>query len=356
MGLPFSVSTPAATVVPVGGHAITAMYGPVAGGVITNPQRAADQGIEVPEVLYVDITGNAAALQETTTTIPVQPGGSYVIPDQTTSVSVNAKTSGHRFSGFVVQPVTPYPPTPQPGTFPPPGPTTLTETIPSYLYEEYADDDDLQAFVVSFNGIAQQFVTWFATIGLPVYTNPQISGPLLDWVAAGIYGMTRPALSSGHNRDIGPFNTYGFNRLAYNVRKLIGPNNVTVTTDDIFKRIMTWNFYKGDGSVFNVRWLKRRIMRFLIGTNGSAPNIDQTYAISVTFGPGIISIRISTGTRKILGGAIFNRFGFNRQAYNGLQTLFVSGPSPLPYESVLKEAIESGVLLLPFQYTVSVTI
>ena len=348
----------AASVVLDGGEAITAIYGPVAGGVITNPQTAEDQGIAVPEPLFVDITGNPAALHETVTTIPIQAGGSYTIPAGTPSVSVNAVTKGHKFAGMVLQSPTPYPPTPQAGAFPPPGPTTLTSLggMPAFLYEEYADDDDLQAFFASFNSIANQMIAWFATIGLPVYTSPQISGPLLDWVAQGIYGMVRPALSSGKNRDVGPFNTYGFNKLAFNVRKLVGPSNVVATTDDIFKRIMTWNFYKGDGNVFNVRWLKRRIMRFLIGTDGTAPNVDQTYAISVTFGPGIISIRISTGTRKILGGALYNRFGFNRQAFNALQTQFMSGPNPLPYEAVLQEALESGVLLLPFQYEISVTI
>ncbi len=119
---------------------------------------------------------------------------------------------------------------------------------------------------------------------------------------------------------------------------------------------MTWNFYKGDGNVFNVRWLKRRIMRFLIGTNGAAPNVDQTYGISVTYGPGVISVRLSYGTRTITGGALFNRFGYNRMPFNALRTVFSSGPSPPAFASVLQEAIDSGALILPFQYEVIVTI
>lgn len=347
-----SLFAPASTEVVVGGTPVTAIYGPVAGGIITNPLRRADQGIGSVEVLYVDITG-PAALEQTITTIPIQPGGSFIVPNETTSVSVNAATSGHKFSAIVFQAPTPYPPTPQQGTFPPAGPTTLTGLggMASYLYEEYNDDDNLQAFVNSQNSIANQFVVWFATIMLPVYTNPLISGPLLDWIANGLYGMIRPALSSGQNTDVGPFNTYAFNTLAYNVRKTVGPSNVTVTNDDIFKRIMTWNFYKGDGNVFNVRWLKRRIMRFLLGTNGTAPNVDQTYAISVTYGPGIISIRLSPGTRTITGGALFNRIGFNRLAYNSLSTNFTPGANPLPFENVLVEALRAGVLLLPFQYS-----
>ena len=251
-----------------------------------------------------------------------------------------------------------FPPTPQSGTFPPPGPTTLTAPIPSYLYQQYADDPDLQAFVSAYNTLAQIYVTWFANVVLAAYTNPVIAGPLLDWVAQGIYGFLRPTLSSGKFTSKGPFNTYALNTWPLDKIKIIGPKNVAVTTDDIFKRIMTWNFYKGDGNRFNIRWLKRRIMRFLIGTNGTAPNIDQTYIVSVTFGTGnLVSIRISSGSRKITGGALYNRMRFNQRGvpFNGLLTTFIPGPSPLPNESVLKEAIQAGVLQLPFQYQFLIT-
>jgi hypothetical protein len=332
------------------------MYGPVAGGFITNPRTAADQGVPVIEVLYLDPTGAEAAAEVTETTIAIQAGQTYYVPAQTPGISVNAKTSGHRFSGVVFQPPTPYPPTPQPGTFPPSGPTSLTQIIPAYLYEEYADDDALQAFFAAYNGAAQSFVDWFNNTPLPVYTNPAIAGPLLDWVAQGLYGMIRPALSSGRNRDVGPVNTYPPNTLAPNVRKQIGPSNVVVTSDDVFKRCMTWNFYKGDGNLFNAKWLKRRCMRFLLGVNGTAPNIDQTYDISVTFGDGSIAIRITVGTRSILGGAFPNRTGCNRLTPNALTTMFHPGPVQYPLEPVLKEALESGVLQTPFQYSVSVAI
>ena len=252
-----------------------------------------------------------------------------------------------------------FPPTPQSGTFPPAGPTTLTETIFSYLYEQYADDEDLQAFVTAYNTLTQIYVTWFATIALPVYTGAGISGSLLDWVAAGIYGMLRPSLSSGRFSSKGPFNTYAFNTWPFDKLKLIGPPDVSATTDDVFKRIITWNFYKGDGNRFTVRWLKRRIMRFLIGINGTAPNVDQTYPISITFGTdGLVSIRISTGTRKVLGGSLYNRFGFNQGGvpFNTLITQFVSGPNPFSDETVLQQAIQAGVLQLPFQYDFQITI
>ncbi len=251
----------------------------------------------------------------------------------------------------------PFPPPPQSGAFPPGAPTTLTGSVPSYVYQQYADDDDLQAFADAFNGFADAYARWFATVPLGAYTNPAISGGLLDWAAAGVYGFLRPTLSSGQFTSKGPFNTYAFNTWPLNRLRIFGPNNVAVTTDDVFKRIVTWNFYKGDGNRFNVRWLKRRIMRFLIGENGSAPNVDQTYVVSVSFGANnFVSISIAAGTRRVVGGALFGRLGFNRLPYNALLTEFVPGPTPLPLESVLKEALDAGVLQLPFQYTFQVTI
>jgi hypothetical protein len=346
-----------ASEVRVGGAPVVAMYGPIIGGFIINPPDAVGQGIPVAEEIYVDITG-PATLGTTGTSVAIQPGQEFKVPPgETTNVSVNAATSHHKFSAIIYQPPTPFPPAPQTGAFPPAGPTTVTTVLPSYLYVEYNDDDDLQAFVASYNAIAQGYVSWFVNTPLAVYTSASIFGMLLDWIAAGIYGMIRPALSSGQSRDLGPLNTYTPNELALNHRKRIGPTDVTATTDDIFKRIMTWNFYKGDGNVFNARWLKRRVMRFLIGTSGTAPNIDQTYAISVTFGKGVIAIRITVGTRKVIGGALPNRFRPNNMTINHLLSSFTPSPyPPFPFGTVLKEAMDSGALIVPFQYQIAVSV
>ena len=208
----------------------------------------------------------------------------------------------------------------------------------------------------AYNTIAQQYVDTFNQINLPIYTGPLIVGTLLDWVAAGLYGFARPSLSSGLNRNLGPFNTWALNTLPFNAYKIVGPSNVTVTTDDIFKRIITWNFYKGDGKVFNIRWLKRRIMRFLYGTNGSAPNIDQTYQVSVTFGvANQINIQLISGVRRVTGGAIFDRFALNSMPFNAVKSAFTP-LTPLPNAAVFKEAMDSGALQLPFQYEYIVSI
>lgn len=340
-----------------GGAPVVAMYGPVVGGFITNPALPADQGLPYAETLYVDATGADPPVAETGSAVALQPGETFIVPDgQTENVVVNAASSKHRFAGVVFQSPTPFPPIPQSGTFPPGGTVTLTDIIPSYLYREYADDDNLQAFVNAFNSLARIYAAWFATIGLPVYTGAAIAGTLLDWIALGLYGMARPALGSGLSREIGPLNTYAFNTFPLNKRKIVGPNNITVTSDDVFKRIITWNFYKGDGNTFNVRWLKRRIKRFLIGANGTAPNVDQTDDISVTFGAdGQVAIRIAVGSRTINGGAFPNRFGFNQRVpLNSLRTTYAPPATSYPLAPILQEAFEAGVLTVPFQRTFSV--
>lgn len=355
MAAPLAVFRGAASRVATGGEAVTAIYGPVVGGLILNPAIAADQGLPVVEVLYIDLV-NPASLGESATTIPLQPGQFYTVPAGITAqVSVNAASSGHRFNAIIWQPQTPFPPTPPPpAPFPPAGPTSLTKVIPSYLYQEYADDDDLQAFVSAFNALAQRYVDWFNQIGLPIYTD--LSGTLLDWVGTGLYGLPRPTLSSGRNRFIGPLNTWALNSFPLNKLKIIGPQDVAVTSDDIYKRIITWHFYKGDGKVFNVRWLKRRIMRFLIGVNGTAPNIDQTYQISVSFGTGNqVNITFLAYVRNVIGGALLNRFAINTTPLNSIKTKFTTLP-PLPNVNIIEQAINSGVLELPFQFDYVVSV
>ena len=313
----------AASKVAVGGKAVTAVYAGALGGAITNPSTAIDQGIAVVETLFYDLTAPAAAA-ETATTFPLQPGQTLTLPaNMTTNVSVNAASSNHKFSAYIFQPPKSNIPAPVPGTFPPTAPTSLTKAIPAYLYEQYADDDDLQALFASHNSIMQQYADLFNQIALPVYTGPLISGALLDWVAAGLYGIKRPTLFSGRNLDLGPYNTSELNLLAFNETKKVGASNVTVTTDDIFKRIMTWRLYRGDGKTFNVRWLKRRIVRFLNGPNGTDPVIDNTYGVSV--------------------------------AYAANRAVNIILPN-VAFATILKQAIDTRAAELPFQYTINVSI
>ena len=234
-------------------------------------------------------------------------------------------------------------------TFPPAGPTMRTSTIASYLYQQYNDDSDLQAFVDAYNAIAQAYVDWFINLDLPIYTKQ--SGDLLDWVAAGLYGITRPYLPSGLSRNIGAFDTYEYNKLAFDEQKIIAPATYYLTNDDVFKRIITWNFYKGDGNKFNIRWLKRRVVRFLTGTNGTAGETDHTYQVSVTFGTNYqVNINLQGTLRVWTGGAIFNRQALNTFGFNQFKTQAVPEVTS-PYAPIFKAAVEAGVLQLPFQFT-----
>lgn len=337
-----------------GGTSVIVAYPFNLGGFIVNPYSNTDQGLVNLEVLFVDPTG-PAAMFETTTTVAVYPGSVYNIPaNSSSSVWVNSASSGHKFTSVFFAPPIQYPPTPLTGAFPPNAPTTQVEIIPSYLYQEYSDDDDLQAFVASFNSLAQTFLNTINDLNLPIYTDTNISGPLLDWVAEGLYGMVRPPLTSGRVYSIGPFNTYEFNVLNFNDLKKISKLISVYTSDDIFKRILTWHFFKGDGKTFNVRWLKRRIMRFINGVNGTAPDIDNTYQVSVSFGLNYqINITLVTGFRKLTGGALFNRFLLNTKPFNGYLTSFTAIP-PLN-SAALVEAMNSGILELPFQFTYIIT-
>jgi len=231
----------------------------------------------------------------------------------------------------------------------------ITQTIPSYLYLQYNDDDDLQAFVDAYNDQSQQIINWFNTIGLPIYTGTPIAGPLLDWVAEGLYGINRPTLVSGVTVHEGPLNTYGPNMgPALNQSVVVQPTNYALVNDDVFKRVITWHFYKGDGKVLNIRWLKRRIARFLYGYNGTDPGIDQTYRISVEFGIAPqVNITIQSGVRSVLGG--LNTACCNTQTLNDTASTYFAYP-PIPMAKTFKTAVDNGILELPFQFTYSVSV
>jgi hypothetical protein len=182
------------------------------GGFIWNPLTINGQGV-TPEELFVDMVA-PAGLAEGGTTIALQPGQWFRVPaNMAKGVSVNAATMGHKFTSYFFKAWDPIPEAvPQNGSYPPLTVTGRTGTIPAYLYEEYTDDDDLQAFFTAYNQWQQDFVDTFNGLNLPIYTQPKINGELLDWVGQGIYGYPRPTLSPfTKGRMIGPYNTYAYN-------------------------------------------------------------------------------------------------------------------------------------------------
>jgi hypothetical protein len=332
-----------------------AAYGPMTGGYIQNPATAEEQNTPVAEYIYVSLV-EPPGLSANTTTIAVGPGQTFLFPGGLeTRVWVNAPTAGHTIAGAVIQPKSTC--TPATGDFPPSTYTTMTAVLGSYLYQQYNDDDDLQAFVSSYNAMAQEYITWFATVMLPVYTNPNVNGPLLDWVATGLYGQRRPVLTMGFTKDEGPLNTIQLNTLPLNTLRQAEPAAFYLVDDDLFRRVLTWHLWKGDGKLFNVRWLKRRIKRFLYGVDGGAGNTDETYEISVTFGPTPfdVNINLQSLVRRVTGGALLNLQPLNTFMLNEIATETTTVHIS-PLAPVFKAAVESGVLELPFQYTYHVNI
>jgi hypothetical protein len=339
------------------GVSVVAVYGPCVSGRLYNGFTL-DQGLNIGEALYYSYIG-PAGLAAGRGTFVLQAGETvHFPPGLQSNVWVNAKTAGHEFTAVTIQAPVPYPPISNNDTFPPLGPVTRQKTIPSYVYQQYNDDDSLVAFANAYNNGTQAYIDWFNDVDLPVYT--QLLGTLLDWVGAGLYGMARPTLSSGNKKVRGPLNTYALNVMALNASKTLSNYQVSSVNDDVYKRILTWHLFKGDGKYFTVQWLKRRIYRFLYGVNGTDAVAPFTNQISVTFGTNNqIDITIITGTRSLTTNSALNSlhrdrtgqaFTLNSRTYNQGNTLF-QYVAPPPLANVFKEALNCGVLEFPFQYT-----
>lgn len=169
------------------------------------------------------------------------------------------------------------------------------EGIGAYAFRQYADDPNITVWFEAFNSAAQQYLDWFTGQtgeGVSLGYYPGLSGAVLQWMGASLYGVPYfSALASSGTAAVGPFDTAAFNTIPFNAYTAPSESYYAVT-DDIYKRIITWNVYKGDGKRFCPRWLKRRIMRFLVGTDGIDPQpwnagfvvgTENTQAISVQF-------------------------------------------------------------------------
>lgn len=188
-----------------------------------------------------------------------------------------------------------------------------TQVIKQYLYQQYQDDLDIQAFVDAFNGIAQGYVDWANNIGIPIYTT--LSGAALDWVGQSLYGYARPIIGAISGAI---YNTFNYNQQTYGT----GVIQAQLASDDVYKRVLTWKLHRGDGRYTNVQWLKRRIKRFLIGVNGASPDLDHTQEISVQFGP------------------------------NNAITVVINYPQDPASVGLACQYINAGVLDVPFQYSI----
>jgi hypothetical protein len=204
--------------------------------------------------------------------------------------------------------------------FPPEGPTTTQQQIPSYLYQQYQDDDALQAFVQAQNVLQQDWLNWFNQINLPVYVS--LSGALLDWVGQGLYGYPRPTLSFTNTIDQGGYGTSPYGFLPYGAATEISTTTFIPVNDDIYKRLLTWHLFKGDGFQFTARWLKQRIHRFLNGVNGFLAVNDSTEDVSLTYSGTSITATIANN----------------------------------PIGQIFQFAVNDGVLAFPFMFDLTVVL
>lgn len=199
------------------------------------------------------------------------------------------------------------------------------KVIPAYPFVQYRDDPNIVAFFDAYNEMAQRYLDSLNNLGLPCWTSPALTGELLDWAVKGIYGEERPLLQVAEEAVArGAYNTIEYNRVTYAGLKNYAPGSASYVPDDYFKRILTWNFFKGDGMQFSTDWLKRRVARFIHGTNGIDPPIQSTFDVSITSLNGVFSVAIPE-----YGDGV----GY-----------------------FLREAINQSLVKLPFIYSYSVTV
>lgn len=206
----------------------------------------------------------------------------------------------------------------------------LTDTMKAYLYTAYNDDDDVRAFFTAYNMISQQFYDWMQNVNMPIFSGGYNAGDQLYWLVYGIYGVTPPSMVSSKKFTYGPYSRIIFNDMPYNKYKVESENTQIVTSDDVFKRILTWNFYKGDGFTFSATWLKRRVRRFLEGANGTDITNDQQWGVSVAFdGAGGITIALHSANAAYID---------------------------LSFANIFKSAFDNNLLHMPFWASVTVTV
>jgi hypothetical protein len=204
----------------------------------------------------------------------------------------------------------------------------LASIIPSYLYQQYADDPNLQAFVGAYNALAQSYLDWFNATPFAVYTSQAVSGPLLDWIGQGIYGIPRPVFSSLSTRYLtDAINVLPMNQIATDGSEHQQSGAAVVADDDFYKRTITWAAYLGDGRVCSVATLRRRIARFLYGVAGGDITIDEAQNVN-------IAVQTSPSVAYVI-------------------TL---PSSANPASTYFQEGFNSGALPFPFELSASVNI
>lgn len=227
--------------------------------------------------------------------------------------------------------------------------TPLATVVPAYVYGQYSDDPDIQAFFSGLNQTAQGYVDWFNNTPLAVYTSPNISGPLLDWIGQGIYGIARPTISAFTSKISGAWGTEAYAAGAYGQRKIKSTGSVTVVNDDIYKRVLTWYLYLGDGRQMSIMWLRRRVARFMFGTNGTDIPADDFQQISISRPPS--GFGAPYGTLVYGAQPYATRAAKKNLTRHSIQIGVPNGQVGQIFQALLNQ----GDLVVPFQVKFNVT-
>jgi hypothetical protein len=226
----------------------------------------------------------------------------------------------------------------------------LPNVVPTYVYGQFADDVDLQSLFDGVNTEAQGYLDWFNSTPLSVYTSAYINGPLLDWIGQGIYGISRPVISTLSSRSYGAYNTTPYNTKAYATRKRINSGTSTPADDDIYKRTLTWYMYLGDGRQMSIQWLRRRIARFLFGANGTDIPADYLQQVSIA--------RAATGFSGAYGTVPYNTQAYaTRKTKQNLaaRSLTITIPAGT-ISQTFQALVQEGYLALPFQVSFTIIV
>ncbi len=222
--------------------------------------------------------------------------------------------------------------------------------IRAYLYDQYGNDANLQAFFDSYNAISQGYLDWFNETPLGSYTNPNVSGPLLDWVANNVYGMVRPVISTQST-----YTGAGLASAPLASGPLLGfiysqSGTAQIANDDIFRRTITWYAYAGDGKQMSIGWIKRRVARFLYGANGGDVSLDDSLNISI--------YQTKIPPKGAINTASINALpinGFSTNQPNAKHSIIINIPTSTTAQ-YFADLVASRVLRMPFQITVTVTL
>jgi hypothetical protein len=196
--------------------------------------------------------------------------------------------------------------------------------------------------------MAQGYLDWFNNTPLALYTSPNITGALLDWVGTYFYGVRRPVFGSFSSYAIGPVNSFVINTLAVNGSETFTSGSAAPVDDDIYKRVLTWWFYRGDGKNMSVDWIKRRVTRFLYGVNGGDVPYPSENPPGITLETDVFIGALNSFTMNTLpfdGGGSETILGFTitvpiGSAGTALQSLVAANLLALPFENNFTVVLE----------------